>query len=277
MKRIKNIKVLASGIGALVILAAVAIISAQGATGEKKSTYEQKIDKIMTQYVLAIQTTENSSERKMNIIIKSARIARDRAIAKTGLAVEAQLTRAGKDSTRLGRPEGAKVAQEKLAEIKELTKQAQTTDPLRPEPKEVDNPVEAEPGPLPSHIAFGRSTYIAILGSHTLPEASVVCRRLGGRLVCIDSAAELLFLQKQLPVNHGLWVGASDARHQGVWRWSTGGAVSRACWAKGQPAKPRYNVDGRFWHSFYASLRSNGMISRSAPDKCKGFICEWRR
>ena len=278
MRRIKNFKVLSSGLGAVVILAAVAIISAQVPAG-KNSTYEQKIDKIMVDYVEAIQTAENLCDKKMAPFMKPARIARDSAIANAGLAVETKLTRAAKDSMRLGRPEGAKVAQEELTEIRRLTKLAQTTDPRKGEGegKKSGNAAEAESGPLPAHVAIKGNAYIAILGEHTFPEASVICKRMGGRLVCIESAEELLFLQKQLPVNHTLWVGASDTRRKGNWRWLTGSAVNRACWGKDQPAKPHYSIRGKFWHSVYAALRTSGMVTCASTAKCKGFICEWDR
>jgi hypothetical protein len=276
MRNIKNIKMILSAAAVIAVTVAVNIIAVQGAAS-KKSTHEQKIERIMVDYVRAIQTAENAYDNKMAPLIKSTRTIRDRAITKAGQAVQMKLARAAKDSKRLGRPDEAKLAEEEIAELTKLTKTAQTTDPYKPEAEAVIEEPVVETGPLPSHVVLRGHSYIAFMGECRIFEATATCKRLGGRLVCIGSAEELLFLQKELPVGHTLWVGASDPRHKGEWRWSTGAAVHRSCWAPKQPVAHQKSSSDGTWSRTLAALRSDGMHVRSYKDKCRGFICEWSR
>jgi hypothetical protein len=277
MTNITKSKRIFSSVAVIVILVPVSIITAARGAASKKSSYEQKIEKIMVDYVRAIQTAENAHDNKMATLIKSARTIRDRAITKVGQAVQTKLERAARDSKRLRRPDEAKLAEEEIIEFAKLVKQARTADPYKPEVKKpIEKPV-VESGPLRSHVTLRGNAYIAIMRELAAYEAKRLCKKLGGRLVRIESAEELLFLQKNLPVGHVLWVGAEDNSRQGKWKWSTGTAVNRACWAPKQPHKVPDPPGHKPWNGIRAALRRDGMYSRRTTDKCKGFICEWGR
>ena len=275
MRNIRNFKTISVGIAAIALLAAATIIVAEAAAS-KKSTYEQKIEKIMVEYVKAIQATENSHDEKVAPVIKAARTIRDGAVAKAGQVVLARLKRAAQDSKRLGRTADAKLAEEKIAEFTKLIEQAKAADPVRSEAEDKGEVVVKAP-PLASHVTFGGHAYLAIMGECTFSQALAICKRIGGRLVCIESAQEMVFLQKELPVRYTLWVGASDVRHNGQWRWLTGKGVNAACWVNGFPKTPGYHIKNRSWSNIHAALTDKGMVSRDQNAKCKGFICEWVR
>ena len=275
MRNIRNFNTISGAVAAIALLAAATIIVAEVAAS-KKSTYEQKIEAIMVEYVKAIQSIENSHDKKMAPVIKVARTIRDDAVAKTGQVVLARFERAAKDSKRLGRTSDAKLAEEKIAEFKKTSERAKTTDPDKPEVKDKGGVVVKAP-PLTSHVMFGGHSYLAIMGECTFSQALVICKKLGGYLVCIESAQEMVFLQKELPVKYTLWAGASDARHKKEWYWLTGKAVNRACWSKDHPKDPSYHSGDRSWNHIHAALTDRGMVSLGYKSKCKGFICEWGR
>lgn len=275
MRNIRNFKTISGGIAAIALLGAVTIVVAEAAAS-KKSTYERKIEDIMVEYVRAIQYTENSHDEKVAPIIKAARIIRDGAVAKAGQVILARFERAAKDSKRLGRTADAKLAEEKIAEFKKLIEQAKAADPVRPEAEDKGE-VAVKAPPLASHVTFGGHAYLAIMGECTLFQAVAICKRIGGRLVCIESAREMVFLQKELPVRYTLWVGATDPRHRGQWRWLTGKAVNAACWVNGFPKAPGYHMKNKTWSNIHAALTDKGMVSRDQKAKCRGFICEWVR
>jgi len=275
MRNIRNFKTICGGITLITLLAAATIIVGEG-PASKKSTYEQKIEKIMVDYVRVIQRTENSYDKKMAPVIKTARTVRDGAIEKAGQVLLTKLDRAAKDSKRLGRTADAKLAEEEIAEFKESVERAKAADPDRPEVEDTGEVVLEGP-PLASHVRFGNQVYLAIMGEYTFFKAQAICKRIGGRLVCIESVPEMLFLQKNLPIRHSLWIGAADIRHKGQWRWVNGKAVSAGFWAKDHPKPPKRRWASKLWHNIYGALTDRGMITRDQDAKCRGFICEWVR
>ena len=278
MRSIRNFKTIFGGIAAIALLAAATIIVAEE-TVSKKSTYEQKIEDIMVEYVKLIQYAENSHDKKIGFVIKAARTIRDGAVEKAGQVLLARLERAAKDSRRLGRTADAELAEEKIAEFKKLIEQAKAADPDKLEVEDKDEIVLEGP-PLASHVVFGGHAYLAIMGEYTFFDAQTICKRIGGNLACIGSIREMLFLQKNLPVRHTLWVGASDPRRRGQWLWVNGQRVGAGYWADGHPrapVRPTYIKKDRFWRNIHAALAGNGMITRDQNSKCRGFICEWGR
>jgi len=275
MKNTVKFKTICGCITAITLLTGATIIVARGAANTK-STYEQKIEAIMVDYVRAIQLAENTHDTKMAPVIKAARTVRDDAIAKAARLVLARFERAAKDAKRLERTADAELAKEKITEFKELIERAKSADPDRTEVEEKVEKVVEKP-PLASHVTFGGHAYLAIMGKHTIAEALAICKRTGGNLVCIESAKEMLFLQKELPVGHTLWVGASDPSHRGKWRWVNGKVVNMGCWASGHPRPPKYRLHNGTWSNIHAALGSRGVVSLAQDAKCRGFICEWGR
>jgi hypothetical protein len=275
MKNIANFKAIYGGIAAIALLVCATIIVAEGAAG-KKPTYEQKIEKIMVDYVTAIQNTENAYDKKMAPAIKAARTVRDGAITKAGQVLLTKLERAAKDSKRLGRTDDTKLAEEEIVDIKETVERAKAADPDRPEAGDKGE-IALEGPPLASHVTFGNQAYLAIMGDYTFGRAQSICKRIGGRLVCIESVPEMLFLQKALPVRYTLWVGAADGRHRGRWCWLNGKAVNAGFWAKDNPRPPERRWASKIWRNIHAALTDRGMQSRDEDAKCRGFICEWVR
>jgi len=105
-----------------------------------------------------------------------------------------------------------------------------------------------------SPIAFGNNAYEFIPGEFSWDQANTAAQALtfqgvSGHLVTILSGAENAFVLSLIaPVEHSVWIGASDRAVEGVWRWVTGeqfwqggggGApgpdVFYANWALGQP------------------------------------------
>ena len=102
---------------------------------------------------------------------------------------------------------------------------------------------------------------------------------MGGRRAVIDTADKEQFL-KQLAAQSGitfdqmdgLWIGATDERKEGDWKWVDGTSVNYADWLKNQP-----NNKNNAEH--YAMLWvSGGGWSDQPNDSTQHttyFVCEW--
>jgi hypothetical protein len=82
--------------------------------------------------------------------------------------------------------------------------------------------------PLPTQS----STYLFVATDTTWDDARVSCQNRGAHLVIIDDATEL----DAIGLNMQLWLGVSDALHDGVWRTTTGATASYLPWEAGQPS-----------------------------------------
>jgi hypothetical protein len=275
MKNITNFKTVFSSTAVIAITVAATFIAARGAA-RVKSIHERKIDKIMVDYAKAVQAAENSYDKKAAPLIRSARTIRDSSVGKAGKAIQTKLERAAKDSKRLRRPDEAKLAEDGIVEFAILTKTARATDPHKPQAEDTTDEEVIETGPLPSHVVFKGHAYMAFLSECTMYEAIARCKKIGGRLACIESGDEMEFLKKELPVRHTLWVGAVlDARHRKLWYWISGPAINRPCWVEKQPGIPKRRDHNGTWSNVHGALGGNGLSSKAQDDKCRGFICEW--
>jgi hypothetical protein len=78
-----------------------------------------------------------------------------------------------------------------------------------------------------------------LLGSDNWTGSQAQALGLGGNLVTINDAAENTFVVSSF-LNYGgvsrdLWIGLSDAGHEGLFTWADGQAFSYSNWEPGQP------------------------------------------
>lgn len=96
------------------------------------------------------------------------------------------------------------------------------------------------------------------------------CEELGGHLVTIESDAEWQFLFGTMLRNYPaptFWLGASDAKKEGDWRWITGKALPRnKWWHRGEPNGAR--------RENYATT-CNGLGINDADAAPLFALCEW--
>ena len=118
-------------------------------------------------------------------------------------------------------------------------------------------------------VSFKGHTYLAIASNANWKEADAMCKEMGGHLAYIETAEELVFLAKIFRGN--LWVGATDARKEGDWRWGNGRAVARGLWLNGEPSDHKGTEN-------YAELKSfwgKRLLNDAQLNDSGGFICEW--
>lgn len=72
-------------------------------------------------------------------------------------------------------------------------------------------------------------------------QAEERCEELGGHLVAIDSAKELEHLADWIISD--VWIGGTDAKHEGKFYWTNGQPWSFASWKDGAPSDPNGNRD----------------------------------
>jgi hypothetical protein len=123
---------------------------------------------------------------------------------------------------------------------------------------------------VPVHAKYFKGKWYALyLENTTWRRAQDKCRTLGGQLVCIPDAQTQAFI-KELSKGLELWIGATDEKVEGLWKWVDGSEVKYEAWGQEQPrGGKRENYMGLGW---------KGTAWFDAPDNwgCVGFICEWK-
>jgi len=127
-------------------------------------------------------------------------------------------------------------------------------------------------------VAFGGHHYLLHKKGVKRDEAVAACRKLGGRLVRIDSAEENSFVWQLVngKMGKGCWIDGSDEGKDGQWKHSDGSPLGFTFWKKGQP-------DGKNKETAIIYLQKAGRHS-SQPDgrwydapaaKKYAYVCEW--
>ena len=92
---------------------------------------------------------------------------------------------------------------------------------------------------LPDGVECNRSVYAVVIDSCTWAEAKIRAEELGGHLAVITAAEEhaalLAMVDKAKLKDRGLWIGATDEGHEGIWTWVTGEPFDFAMWTGRQP------------------------------------------
>lgn len=120
----------------------------------------------------------------------------------------------------------------------------------------------------------------------TWEDAEEYCESIGGHLVTITSEAEQMFIENLLlgAKKNLYWLGYTDAKEEGKWKWITGEITSYQNW---HPGEPNQETDSEDYCEIYAKQRSSdtplGTWNDNRNDnhisfytiENHGFICEW--
>lgn len=122
--------------------------------------------------------------------------------------------------------------------------------------------------------AFGEHQYKFFEYSMSWADAKKFCEDLGGHLATISSKEEWDFIQSKAKANEGhFWLGATDEKLEGEWRWITGEPWEFTAWSEEYP-----NTDNKADYLYISCSRDytwyNWSGELSHTDK-EGFICEW--
>lgn len=143
----------------------------------------------------------------------------------------------------------------------------------RPEPLEVMDDVFVRMSSPPQDARpFDGHWYKAIRSKLSWHDARKACEELGGRLACVESDAEQEFIAT-LAAGEFYYLGATDEKQEGAWRWLTGAPVTARHWFPDQP-----NNYGGSEH-YLATYDEGRWIDVAAAGSefwmPIGFICEW--
>ncbi|MDP6526564.1 MAG: C-type lectin domain-containing protein [Kiritimatiellia bacterium] len=125
----------------------------------------------------------------------------------------------------------------------------------------VGHPADAKP--------FGGHWYKAVFGKVSWKQAKQRCEEMGGYLVCVGSAAENRFVAKLCSGNMQIYLGATDEKITGRWRWVNGEPFRFTAWGKGVP-----NGVGT---QHYLSMHHADVWDDNLENNGNGFVCEWDR
>ncbi|MHC4201291.1 MAG: protein kinase domain-containing protein [Planctomycetota bacterium] len=129
----------------------------------------------------------------------------------------------------------------------------------------------AAAAPAGGAASFGGHRYKLYKKKIGWPAANAFCEKQGGHLVTITSKEENDFvtgLARQ--ADKDVWIGLTDEREEGKWRWITGEEVVLLFWGGGQPDDYQDGQDyGRLARKYGLAWDDDYLRARW------GFICEW--
>jgi len=118
-------------------------------------------------------------------------------------------------------------------------------------------------------VQFGGHHYKVYKVRKDWHAARKACKGRGGHLAYIETAEEMAFIRK-LVGGSRIWVGATDERQEGRWRWLNGQRVRtwRGLWHRKEPT-------GSAGEN-YASVTSDGLMDTTVNrSDVGGYLCEW--
>jgi len=105
----------------------------------------------------------------------------------------------------------------------------------------------------------------------TWAEANAICRVEGGELVKVDNAAVNARLAAYGMKNANLWIGATDAGHEGSWRWNDGRVATKSFW---YPREPNNCCGGQ--NCAVVNFRQPGKWDDQGCNARNSFVCQIR-
>ena len=122
--------------------------------------------------------------------------------------------------------------------------------------------------------AFKGHHYLCVLEHQSWHSAESACEKMGGHLAIITSRAEDDFVKKLaapfMARNDVLFIGCTDEKKEGDWRWVDGSKVQYRGWSAGQPDNDLNNEN-------YGTLWNRGGWNDAPQEDAviTGYVCEW--
>lgn len=119
---------------------------------------------------------------------------------------------------------------------------------------------------------YGGHMYCVYKADVTWKRAKSLCESKGGHLATITSKGEndfVMNLVSEKSIGY-VWLGATDERREGTWRWVTGEKFKYTNWGSGQPDD---HLDSEEYMGTYSNASWND-FGLDAGD-IHGYVCEW--
>jgi hypothetical protein len=120
---------------------------------------------------------------------------------------------------------------------------------------------------------FGGHAYLPLDEAMTWREAYEHARGIGGQLVVIDGALENQFVTEMMGArgHDHCWIGYTDERKEGVFRWVDGSSTSFTSWSANEPNNA---ANGEHHAHLYTSGALTGTWNDWTPDIRLPFVVE---
>ena len=99
-------------------------------------------------------------------------------------------------------------------------------------------------------------------------EAQTYCESQGGYLATVTSQEEQQFIFSQLGTAGLVWLGGTDAGHEGTWSWVTNEPWNYSNWDGGEP-------NNGYGNENYLLMNHYGTWNDMSLDNTLWFVCEW--
>ena len=120
-------------------------------------------------------------------------------------------------------------------------------------------------------VTYNGHTYLYYFNSPvTWYDAKKICEHLGGHLVTFSDRSEFTYVYAYSG-RKPFWIGATDSKNEGTWKWVTGEKFSYSEWGKGEPNNSTGGEEGT---ENYASTTENFKWNDTCGCMKYPFVCE---
>lgn len=236
-----------------VLLVGLAVVVLAESDDESGSSLRRVVEGVVKDFDRTCAEADKQYETQIAPLLQQHNLKRVSRIHVAGKAAMAKLNRIAADARRNESPVGEALAKDAMAYVDRVMGESET-------PLSLGEVWRAK---------FGGHAYLAILAPVSWEQAVAACKKMGGQLVCIETDAELQFLQK-LTGGVMVHIGATDRRKEGDWRWLNGRKVKRSFWMPQRPLNNRSLNE--------AVLFREGLLDSPASNPgVRGFVCEWSK
>ncbi|XP_005473067.1 C-type lectin domain family 4 member E isoform X1 [Oreochromis niloticus] len=128
-------------------------------------------------------------------------------------------------------------------------------------------------------VSYQSSCYLVSITSITWSKAEEQCKAHGGHLLVLNTAEELDYISRIVPIKYAYWIGLVERHHEGQWSWVDGTDYrsTPTFWDEGQPDDWDYRENGEDCGQLHPSERRERRLWNDADCNIKfHYICEKR-
>ncbi|XP_035770070.1 asialoglycoprotein receptor-like 1 isoform X1 [Neolamprologus brichardi] len=126
-------------------------------------------------------------------------------------------------------------------------------------------------------VSYQSSCYLVSITSITWSKAEEQCKAHGGHLLVLNTAEELDYISRIVPIKYTYWIGLVERHHEGQWSWVDGTDYrsTPTFWDEGQPddwdngedcgqLHPSKTCERRLWNDAHCNITCRYICEKRA-------------